>query len=539
MWSHLIKFDKSIMKKVFLSVIVCCLATAIFAQQPLVNIDTAEELAQEITGDVISRHLHVLVSDTFEGRETGTPGNALAAEYLADQFKEMGIPPVKSLGGYFQEVVFSRVFLTESKLRINGTDYAHLKDFIIPVETIPGGAIQFAGDEVLFLGYGIDDPTYSDYRGKDVKGKAIFIYKGEPVQENGISWISGQSALSKWSDGIDEKLRTAADHGVAMVYVLEDQFRTQARKERMYALGGEMIMGVPDMSTEHVAPYVLISSNIAGALLSRKSEKVIKTRDKIRAKGKPKSVRIKVNTEVSGIRKIDSTPGQNVLGYIEGTDPTLKDEVIVFTAHYDHLGKRGDDIFYGADDNGSGTSAVVAIASAFAKAKELGVGPRRSVLCMLVTGEEKGLLGSEYYTEFPVFPLTSTVANINIDMIGRMDEAHDQPDYTYVIGADRMSSELHEINESVNTQYTHLELDYTYNEESDPNRFYYRSDHYNFAKNGVPAIFFFSGVHADYHRPSDTIDKIMFDRAAKIARLAFHTGWELANRDHRIKVDRS
>jgi Zn-dependent M28 family amino/carboxypeptidase len=293
------------------------------------------------------------------------------------------------------------------------------------------------------------------------------------------------------------------------------------------------------MRTDHAAPYVLISSNIAGALLSRKSEKVIKTRDKIRAKGKPKSVRIKVNTEVSGIRKIDSTPGQNVLGYIEGTDPTLKDELIVFTAHYDHLGKRGDDIFYGADDNGSGTSAVVAIASAFAKAKELGVGPRRSVLCMLVTGEEKGLLGSEYYTEFPVFPLTSTVANINIDMIGRMDEAHDQPDYTYVIGADRMSSELHEINESVNTQYTHLELDYTYNEESDPNRFYYRSDHYNFAKNGVPAIFFFSGVHADYHRPSDTIDKIMFDRAAKIARLAFHTGWELANRDHRIKVDRS
>jgi Zn-dependent M28 family amino/carboxypeptidase len=229
----------------------------------------------------------------------------------------------------------------------------------------------------------------------------------------------------------------------------------------------------------------------------------------------------------------------NVLGYIEGTDPSLKDEVVVITAHFDHLGKRGDDVFNGADDNASGTSGVLAIAAAFAKAKKLGIGPRRSVLCMLVTGEEKGLLGSEYYTEHPVFPLISTVANVNMDMIGRVDSKHDQSDYTYVIGADRLSSELHEINESVNTRYTHLELDYTYNAESDPNRFYYRSDHYNFAKHGVPAIFYFSGVHEDYHRPSDTVDKIMFDKAAKIARLAFHTSWELANRDERIKVDRS
>jgi hypothetical protein len=524
---------------VLLSVVACCLLFVGYGQEPVPATDRVSDVAKEISGDVISKHLHVLASDAFEGRETGTDGNVKAAEYLAAQFEAMGIPPVRTLNGYFQEVMFSRVYLTEADIQINGTEYAHLKDFIIPTETIPGGSIHFEGDEILFLGYGIDDPSYSDYQGRNVRGKAIFIYKGEPVREDGISWITGQAATSKWSDGIEEKLRVAAEHGVAMVYILEDQFRSHLRQERRYSLGGEMVMGVPELSTENIAAHVLVSSNIAGALLGKKSDKVIRTRDKIRSKGKSKCVKIKVRTQVSADREVDITPSMNVLGYIEGTDPSLKDEVVVITAHFDHLGKRGDDVFNGADDNASGTSGVLAIAAAFAKAKKLGIGPRRSVLCMLVTGEEKGLLGSEYYTEHPVFPLISTVANVNMDMIGRVDSKHDQSDYTYVIGADRLSSELHEINESVNTRYTHLELDYTYNAESDPNRFYYRSDHYNFAKHGVPAIFYFSGVHEDYHRPSDTVDKIMFDKAAKIARLAFHTSWELANRDERIKVDRS
>jgi Zn-dependent M28 family amino/carboxypeptidase len=232
-----------------------------------------------------------------------------------------------------------------------------------------------------------------------------------------------------------------------------------------------------------------------------------------------------------------SMPGVNVLGYIEGIDQALKEEVVVITAHYDHLGHRGNDIFYGADDNASGTSAVLEIAQAFAEAKAIGQGPRRSDLCMLVTGEEKGLLGSQYYAEHPVFPLDHTVANVNIDMIGRTDQKHDHTNYTYVIGSDRLSTELHEINETANRLYTHLKLDYTYNDDDDPNRFYYRSDHYNFAKNGVPAIFYFSGVHDDYHRPTDTPDKVMYEKAETIARLAFHTAWELANRDQRIKVD--
>ena len=178
------------------------------------------------------------------------------------------------------------------------------------------------------------------------------------------------------------------------------------------------------------------------------------------------------------------------------------------------------------------------IAKAFAEAKQKGQGPRRSVLCMLVTGEEKGLLGSNYYTTYPIFPLKNTVADVNIDMIGRVDAEHTQnPDYIYVIGADKISSELHQINEMMNQNYTGLKLDYRYNDEADPNRYYYRSDHYNFAKNNIPVVFYFNGTHEDYHRTTDDIEMINFDKMAGIGRLIFHTLWELANRPDRIVVD--
>ncbi|MEQ9443450.1 MAG: M28 family peptidase, partial [Cyclobacteriaceae bacterium] len=227
---------------------------------------------------------------------------------------------------------------------------------------------------------------------------------------------------------------------------------------------------------------------------------------------------------------------ENVLGYVEGGD--LKEEVVIVTAHYDHIGKQGEVINNGADDDGSGTVAVLEIAEAFAEAKKQGYGPRRSVLFMTVSGEEKGLFGSEYYTENPVFPLENTVANLNIDMVGRIDPTHaSDSNYVYVIGSDRLSTELHQINEQVNNTFTKLDLDYRFNAANDPNRFYYRSDHYNFAKNNIPVIFYFNGTHADYHRPSDTVDKIQFDLLQKRAQLVFHTAWQLANQEQRITVD--
>ena len=228
--------------------------------------------------------------------------------------------------------------------------------------------------------------------------------------------------------------------------------------------------------------------------------------------------------------------GENVLGYIEGTD--LKDELIIITAHYDHLGKHDSLIFNGADDDGSGTAAALEIAEAFMLAKKAGNGPRRSVLIMPVSGEEKGLLGSKYYTDHPIYPLEKTVANLNIDMIGRLDDWHDTANYIYLIGADRLSQELHDISEQVNEKHIGLNLDYKFNEEDDPNRYYYRSDHYNFAKNNIPVIFYFNGVHEDYHKVTDTVEKIDFEKTKTITRLIFLTAWELANRDERIVVDK-
>jgi Zn-dependent M28 family amino/carboxypeptidase len=208
------------------------------------------------------------------------------------------------------------------------------------------------------------------------------------------------------------------------------------------------------------------------------------------------------------------------------------------SAHYDHLGKRGESIYNGADDNGSGTTTVIEIAQAFADGVKQGIRPRRSMLFLLVTGEEKGLLGSQFYAERPIFPLEKTIVDINVDMVGRVDAKYElNPNYIYVIGSDRLSTDLHKINESVNQEFTQLTMDYTYNSETDPNRYYYRSDHYNFAKNGIPAIFFFNGTHADYHQASDTVEKINFDKMAFVAKHIFHLAYELANRDEMIEVD--
>ena len=226
--------------------------------------------------------------------------------------------------------------------------------------------------------------------------------------------------------------------------------------------------------------------------------------------------------------------GENVLGYIEGTD--LKDELIIITAHYDHLGKHDSLIFNGADDDASGVAGAMEIAEAFMIAKKEGYGPRRSILIMPVSGEEKGLLGSEYYTDNPIYPLENTIANLNIDMIGRLDDWHDNGNYVYLIGSDRLSIELHNLNEEINAKYIGLDLDYRFNDEEDPNRYYYRSDHYNFAKNNIPVIFYFNGIHEDYHRPSDTIEKLDFNKIETITKLIFLTAWELANRDERIKL---
>jgi Zn-dependent M28 family amino/carboxypeptidase len=228
---------------------------------------------------------------------------------------------------------------------------------------------------------------------------------------------------------------------------------------------------------------------------------------------------------------------ENIWAYIEGSEKP--NEIIVISAHYDHVGTKDGEIYNGADDDGSGTVALLEIAQAFAQAKKEGHGPKRSILFLHMTGEEHGLHGSRYYSENPLFPLANTITDINIDMIGRRDEAHAKSNnYVYIIGSDYLSTDLYTICEDANKKYVHLNLDYTYNDRNDPNRFYYRSDHYNFAKNGIPSVFLFNGVHADYHKPTDKVEKIEFDALAKRAKLGFATAWELANRENRPVVDK-
>ncbi|MFT4612327.1 MAG: Zn-dependent M28 family amino/carboxypeptidase, partial [Gammaproteobacteria bacterium] len=251
----------------------------------------------------------------------------------------------------------------------------------------------------------------------------------------------------------------------------------------------------------------------------------------------PKTIATKIVVDIKS--KTEPVESENVVAFIKGTEKP--DEILIISAHLDHEGIKDGKIYNGADDDGSGTVAILEIAEAFKAAADNGDGPKRSILFLHVTGEEKGLLGSKHYADNdPIFPLKNTVADLNIDMIGRTDPKREgDRNYVYLIGSDKLSTELHNISEEANTKYTNIILDYTFNDENDPNRFYYRSDHYNFAKNNIPVIFYFNGTHDDYHQPSDTPDKIQYDLLENRTRLVFYTAWEVANRDARIIADKA
>lgn len=491
-------------------------------------------IANSIQAEDIKEHLTVLASDAYEGRETGQPGNNKAAKYIAGQFQTMGLPALGKDNSYFQQVAFHKTSWKNNQITINGNKYEHLKDYLTFASmNMDMGKVN--PKNVVFLGYGIDDPAYSDYKGNNLRGKIILINEGEPVNKDGISYITKSTELSDWNNNIYKKLEVAKNNGVKYVFVISNDIKKFLAENRRNLLNPTLQLGDGKYEVPY-ASHAYISPGMARDLIGKRSRKVKRWRKKNLKKGKAKDIKLKSAVLMTMDKQSDVIEGQNVMGYIEGTDK--KDELIVVSAHYDHLGIRGKDIYNGADDNASGTSTVLELAEAFKLAKDMGVGPRRSVLCLLVTGEEKGLLGSQYYAEDPVFPLEKTVANVNIDMVGRTDKKYaNNSDYIYVIGSDRLSTDLHKINEEMNQKYAQLTLDYKYNDEKDRNRYYYRSDHYNFAKNGIPAIFFFNGVHDDYHRTSDTIEKIQFDVMEKRGRLFFHTAWELANRENRIVVD--
>lgn len=478
-----------------------------------------------ITADALETHLTILASDAFEGRETGKQGQKMAADYIQAQFKSFGIPPYKE-DTYYQEYPLHVMLPKSAEIKLKGKALEPKKDFY----HFPGLAEQTINTkEVLFLGYGIEEATYNDYAKQDVKNKTVMILSGEPQKADGTSIITGTKTPSLWTSYYRNKIQKAKENGVGLLLVVVDDIAksVEQNKHRLESSSMKLKASTTDM------PVIYISKEVASSILKTSTDDL---KAKITKAESPQTLKAKTDLNINVKNLTEKVKAENVLAHVEGSD--LKEELIVITAHYDHLGKEGDVVFNGADDDGSGTVAVIQLAEAFAKAKKEGKGPRRSMLFMTVSGEEKGLLGSAYYVENPEFPLKNTMCNLNIDMIGRLDEKHEKNEnYVYLIGSDKLSSELHQISETANKTYSNLELDYTFNDENDKNRFYYRSDHYNFAKNGIPVIFYFNGVHADYHKETDEVSKINFNKMEKITRLVFFTAWELANRNERIKVD--
>jgi len=508
--------------------------TFLFSQPALTNktISSIEKdtvalrYSENISAEDMSINLHVLASDEYEGRETGKKGQKMAAEYIANQFKMAGIPPYKK-NSYYQEFLLNLILPETTDIIVKGKKFKGNEDFYnYPEQT----ERHFETTDIEFLGYGIEEENYHDYKGIDVKDKVVMILAGEPFTKDSLSLITGKKEKSVWSINYKAKQEKAKEKGVKILLIVVDDVAKDIldNKHRIETPSLNLELNNEEMFV------IYISKKMADDIL--KKERIKTIQQKISRTQKPFSIAVKTNFVINTKNKVQKVSSENVLAYIEGSG--LKEELVIITAHYDHLGMVGNVIYNGADDDGSGTVAVIELAKTFAKAKQEGYGPRRSMLFMTVAGEEKGLLGSAYYVKDPVYPLKNTVCDLNIDMIGRLDIKHENnPDYIYLIGADKLSSSLNAISENANKTYTHLELDYTYNDENDKNHFYYRSDHYNFAKNGIPVIFYFNGVHADYHKPTDTVEKINFAKMKKITTLVFFTAWELANRTERIKVD--
>lgn len=501
---------------------------------PLDNDGTS--FAKGITANDLKSLVYALASDSMQGRETGEVGQKIAAQFIAKQFKDAGLPP-KGDKGYFQKILLQSLTWKDLAVKVGEQNFANRKDFYVYPAFNPDLPLTEI-KELMFIGYGIEDPKYNDYGKADVTGKAVIFYDGEPLNKEGKSLLTGSEFRSNWSVDWKKKVMLAKQKGATAAFIIDPAFEENLKKNRkaINTNGWKPVGTSAESMSNDFIPNVFLSPSLAKAILGDKASKVESELADLKEGDKFKPVKVKAKVELHMDKNAQSLEGSNVLAVIEGTDEKLKKEFVFVTAHYDHLGMSDSTvIYYGADDNASGTSGVIEIARAFAEAKKQGVGPKRTVVCMLVSGEEKGLLGSRYYTEFPLFPLDKTIVDINIDMIGRVDDRHkDNPDYVYVIGSDRISTHLHDINELVNGEQTKLELDYKYNAKDDPNHYYERSDHYNFAEKGIPAVFYFNGVHADYHRPTDTADKLNYEVMAKRAQLAFFVAWEAANRKERI-----
>lgn len=482
---------------------------------------SAVKAASSITADDMKKHLYTIASKEMEGRDTPSPGLEKAADYIEAHFRSLGLLPGNN-GSYRQYYPLYKDSVTGGNLKVNNSSFELNKEFQ-PLASSYAAEMRFS--EAVFAGYGlVDGELRNDYKDLKVAGKLVIIVDALPA--NYKPTIQGRNSPAS----ISGKLEAAMKQGAAAVMVVGTGFpRRAGTATGNWSMNGGYRAAQP--------PFTFtVSANVAAAIMGEDGKDIF---NKLKS-GTLVNKIYPAQIDMGYSKAAQVTQVSNVLALLEGTDK--KDEYVVLTAHYDHVGKRNDTvIYYGADDDGSGTTGILELAEAFAKAKAEGKGPRRSILFMTVSGEEKGLWGSRYYAEHPVYPLEKTTVDLNIDMIGRIGSEYqkdkDSSNYVYIIGDDKLSTDLAPITDLVNKNYIKMKLDRKYNDPKDPNRFYFRSDHYNFAEKGVPIIFYFNGTHADYHRPTDTPDKINYPLMAKRAQLVFFTAWEMANRNDMLKRD--
>lgn len=500
----------------------------------------AMKAATAITAEQLKDYLYFIADDAMQGRDTPSPGLDVAANFIAYNLKKWGVKPAGDNGSYFQRmwVVRKVADTAAASAEVNGQKLVYGEDYF--VDTNSGNAsapVVFGGNGWFHKAKGIDGLA-----GVDVKGKIVVIYN-ETNLPKGLNFQDFDGKLGE--DFADPPTYAKMKGAVGLIVVANQRTQSNwANARRQRERGGPVIEKLNDGQGGEAVPTIYISQKTANSLFEGEQANPLTTAD---LKGfEMKSGKM---AKINASGKTERVPTQNVVGMIEGSDPVLKSEMIVNSAHYDHVGANqnvaGEDkIFNGADDDGSGTVAILGMAEALAKSPKK---PKRSVIFLWVAGEEKGLLGSAYFAKFPTVPLKNIVTNINIDMIGRSRKADNTDsrdkdlageNEMYVIGSNMMSSTLGKVTETVNKSYLNMTYNLKYDDPKDENRFFFRSDHYNFAVNGIPAVFFFNGVHRDYHQVGDHPDKIDYARMEKITRTIFLTMWELGDLKERPKVDK-
>ena len=479
-------------------------------------------VSQLITRDNLLAHLQVLASDSLEGREFGTFGINRAADYIVSRLHKAGVKPMGGRGTYFQPVTVNTwkwkelSFRTATEKMTAGLDYA-VRFFDNK------NKLALTADHMMYIGYGINDLKYNDYAFAQGWNEVLLMLDGEPKKGNNYL-ISGTDQPSAWSKSLDKKMALAVAKNAKAILLIQDA--AYFKKE---IITGQQKSFSIDTSARYPIPVIRINKNSLGKIFAPEELKKLQQYLEFSRMGKISSNYVSGKIDFRSSVENEVMHGRNVIAWIEGADQRKKYEWLILSGHYDHLGITNGEVNNGADDNGTGTAALIEIAAALQRLRNEGRKLDRSILIVFFTAEEKGLLGSKFFAENPVIPLRMVKANINIDMIGRSDDLHEPGEnYIYSIGADKINPILDEAVQIANDASVHYKLDYTYNDEAHPSKLYYRSDHYSFASKGIPSVFLFGGFHEDYHMPTDDIEKIDLQKVQDVARMVYFALIQLA-----------